>query len=465
MDWTEKYRPKSLSDMVGNGPAVARLKAWGEAWRRGEPPVRALILAGPPGTGKTSAALALAADMGWVPIELNASDARNADTIRRVATAGAVHETFGPDGSFRSARGPEGRKLIILDEADNLYERQGGEDASGGDLSDRGGKTQIVETVRQTRQPMILIVNDLYALQKGSGSALRGLAEEVKFQHLQARSIAPALERLAKLEGVAVPRDVIELMAERAKGDLRAAVRDLEGASVGRTTIGRADLAAVGARDANVTMHELLRDVLKGRALDELRREVMDSDASPEDLVLWVDENLARHYVDPNDLVRGYEILSKADRYLGRTKSTQDYGLWRYASELATLGVMVARENPPGRDYQPIGFPQWLMRMSRTKGVRQTKDAVAEGLGRATHQSRRKARLEQVEPFALLFARDREFAVEQARRLALEEEEIALLLGPAAGQAKAIREAALVAPEPVVEAATQPPPAGQKRLF
>ncbi len=439
VDWTEKHRPRSLAQVVGNAPSVTRLRQWADSWKTGIPAKRAIVLAGPPGTGKTSTALALANDMGWTLIELNASDARNASTIQKVATAGAVHQTFTADGAFHSAA-DGGRKLIVLDEADNLYERAGadGMDGSGSDLSDKGGKGAIIETIRQSKQPIILIVNDLYALEKGSGAALKSLTELLKFTRVNVRSIPPALARIAHEEGVMVDKEVLEAIAVRADGDLRAAVRDLESLCIGRKHVTLKEANSLGSRDTTSTLFDLVRHVLKGRKLEDVKKEIYDVDATPEDLVLWVDENLPREYKDPADLVAGYEMLARADIFLGRTKSTQNYGLWAYAGELSTLGVMAARRREY-RDFAPYGFPQWLSKMGRTKGLRGTKDDLAEHLGRATHQSKRKARLEQVEPFALMFRTDREFAVQQTRELELGDEEIVLLLG-ADGTASRVKE-------------------------
>jgi replication factor C large subunit len=445
MDWTERHRPKGLEAMVGNGPSVARIREWAAAWRAGVPQRKALILAGPPGTGKTSAALALAADMGWSVIELNASDARNAAAIQKVALAGAVHQTFAADGSFHATGSDGGRKLIILDEADNLTERAGaeGRDAEGNDYGDSGGKGAILETIRATRQPVILIVNDLYALEKGSGAALKSLAEVVKFARVQARSMVPALAKIAAAEGFVADREALEQIAVSAEGDLRAAVRDLQAHGQGRTHLTLANLKALGTRDTETSLFDLVRHVLKGRSVEELKRETFQTDATPDDLVMWIDENLPKEYKDPNDLVAGMNALSRADVFLGRTRSTQDYALWGYASEMATIGVMAARTREY-RDFVPFGFPQYLSRLGRTKGIRATKDQLALGLGRLTHMSKRKARQEQVETVAALFRMDREFAVAMTKELDLEDEEVLLLLGQdgTAANLKAIRAAA-----------------------
>src|SRR6266849_6544839 len=279
--WAEKYRPKTLEDIVGNPTAVAELRKWAAAWYKGRPDRRSVILQGDPGIGKTSAALALANEMGCSAIEMNASESRNAEAIRKVATRGAVLQTFTETGDFvRSREG--GRKLIILDEADNVFGRE-----------DKGGIGAIVEMIQETRQPVVLIANDYYALTRRS-SSLKRLCKTIKFQGVHEDAMKNILRTIASKEGVEVADDVLE---------------------------------------------EILRSGDARRARDAVR----ELDESPEDLILWVDQNLGHEYGRPDDLVRGYEALSRADIYLGRTRRRQRYGLWSYASEMMSSRVAVAR--------------------------------------------------------------------------------------------------------------------------
>ena len=187
-DWTEKYRPKNLDNIIGNDKAINTLRIWANDWKEDKKHrKKAVILSGKPGTGKTSSALALANDFDWIAIELNASDVRNAEKIKKIATCGALNETFDDSGRFISSN-TGGRKLIVLDEADNLYERAE-KTENGSDFSDKGGKKAIIDTIKITNQPIILIVNDYYSLIKGSGSVLKNICNVIQFYEVNSIQI------------------------------------------------------------------------------------------------------------------------------------------------------------------------------------------------------------------------------------------------------------------------------------
>ena len=80
--WTEKYRPKTLDEVINQRHVVERLKAW---VNKGSVPN--MLFAGPAGVGKTCCAIAVAREIygeHWRENfqETNASDARGIDVIR-----------------------------------------------------------------------------------------------------------------------------------------------------------------------------------------------------------------------------------------------------------------------------------------------------------------------------------------------------------------------------------------------
>ncbi|MBI0584099.1 MAG: replication factor C large subunit [Methanomassiliicoccus sp.] len=413
-DWTETYRPKGLSEVVGNPKAVEELKAWADAWESGRPAKRAAVLIGTPGTGKTSAALALAQDYGWDVVEMNASDQRNADAIKAVALRGALGQTFSSSGDYLSTK--QGKlKLIILDEADNISGKE-----------DRGGVPAIVEVVRSTKQPIILIVNDWYALSKKS-TVLKTQTLQVKFARIKAVTVRGLLRKIARDQGVGVSDRALELLAEGSGGDLRSAIRDLQAVALGRVEVSEVNTTVVSAREVEKTMYGAMDDVFRSTDPAGARRKMAEVDESPDTKLLWIEENLPVAYRDHLDLYRGMMEVARASTFLGRVYRRQHYGFWSYVGDHLSFGVCAAKRKEV-RGYVRYAFPSYLMKMSRSKSARTIQSEVCGKIGEVTHLSARQVRQDLLPYFKWLFQKDQEFRIRMAIDLGLEDEEVAFLL-------------------------------------
>jgi replication factor C large subunit len=421
-DWTEKYRPRTLADVVGNKPSVEKLRKWAAEWEGGMPEKKAVILYGPPGAGKTSASLALAAQTGWEVIEMNASDQRTATALEKVA---------GSASRMGTLTGVS-RRIIVLDEADNMH-----------GSADRGGMRSMAAIIRQTDQPLILIANDLY----GISSSVRSLCEEIQFKALQQRSIIPALKGICKAEKIMCGTGVVEKIAAMAGGDLRSAVRDLQAVATGRIEIHPEDVATA-ERDTKESVFKVLGKVFAETDPVAANRATFDLDETPEDLIQWVDENVPGQYLEQgqtvnSEVVAAYRNLARADRFLGRVRLRQNYGLWRYAGFLLSGGVAVSRTQHH-HGYRKLNPPSLWRRMGQAKSRRNMRDNIAAKISVHCHEPMRDARNAPMRLYGKLLEDD-EAAVDVATLLGLDADEIAYLRGSkkAGKKIQAIYEAAL----------------------
>jgi replication factor C large subunit len=420
-NWCEKHRPQYLREIVGNRRAIEKLREWAEEWKEGKPRKRGLILVGKPGIGKTTSALALANDCGWPVVELNASDQRNAANINRIVKPAILNETFDLDGKFALAR--EGkRKLIVLDEADNLYEGRG-----EGELGDKGGKQAIVEILKISRQPMILIVNDRTALFRGRGNELRNLCSLIRFEPIDRLGQFKLLKNICIKEGKRVEPELLWLIVDHSNGDLRSAINDLQSICLGRLEIRKTDSLALGYRDREFKLFEGIREIFRNPDIRLVRKKVLSLAKEPKEIALWIDENLPYEYQSPEDLAKAFDCLSNSDRFIGRSAHTQQYRLWSYAVDLMSCGVASAKQRRY-EGYMQYQFPQWLLKMKATKHQRQLKRTLGEKLGKLCHLSISRAQSQQLPFFQQLFRSEKEFANQMIHHLNLNREEIKFLV-------------------------------------
>jgi replication factor C large subunit len=399
MDWTEKYRPTTLSEVRGNDKARDALQAWAEGWEPGD---QAVILHGSPGVGKTSAAHALAGDMGWETVELNASDTRTADVIERLAGRAARNATLGG-----AAAGTAGRQLVVVDEADSIH-----------GTYDRGGARALTDLVKSASQPIVLLANEYYEMSRG----LRNACEEIEFRDVSARSIRPVLRDLCRREEVAFEDEALERIAEYDDGDLRSAIRDLQAAAGGRDRI-TVDDVVTAERDRSMGVFEFLDAVLKEQSPEDALGSAYAVDETPDDLTKWVAHNAPKVY-EGVELARAYDHLANADRWLGRVRATQEYSYWRYATDNLAAGVAAARDGTKG-GWTRFGRPQfWTNRSDAAEDVVR---AVADGHGTDMATARR-----ELLPFLAAFThhcKPRDLTVEMAAAYDLDEAGVAFVTG------------------------------------
>ena len=390
-DWTERYRPTTLSEVRGNDKARDALKEWADTWGdHGE----AVVIYGSPGVGKTSAAHALANDMGWPILEMNASDARTTDEIERFAGRAASNTTLGGD-----------RQLIILDEADNLHQHK-----------DRGGAAAMTRLVKNATQPIVLIANDYYEMSSGLRSACR----EIEFRDISARSIVPVLRDICRQEGVEFDESVLKGIAEANRGDLRGAIKDTQ--SRERDGVIRAE-GSEGERDRTEGIFSFLDAVLKEQSAEEALRTAYAVDETPDDLLLWIEDKVPKVY-DGGELADAYDHLANADVWLGRVRATQNYSYWRYATDNVAAGVAAVRRSDRGGWTRYGGAPYRSARDS-------TRDYVAERIAEAADVSTATAKREIVPYLAAMthHCRNRELTVRMTARYDLDAEHVAFITG------------------------------------
>ncbi|MDJ1431576.1 replication factor C large subunit [Halostagnicola sp. A-GB9-2] len=404
-DWTETYRPTTLSEVRGNNKARDQLEEWAETW---DDHRDAVIVHGSPGVGKTSAAHALANDMGWPVMELNASDDRQADVIERIAGEAAKSGTL--------TAGETGRRLVILDEADNFHGN-----------ADYGGSREVTRVVKDAEQPIVLVANEFYEMSQ----SLRNSCETIEFRDVSTRSIVPVLRDICRREGIDFDEDALKAIADSTSGDLRSAVNDLQAVAEETDRLTVEDVVT-GERDTTEGIFDYLDALIKEEDAEGALKSSYDVDETPDDLINWIEDNVPKDY-EGDELADAYEFLANADRWLGRVRATQDYSYWRYASDNMTAGVAASRRGSKG-GWTRYGPPSYWSKLGRTRGARDTRDSIAERIAEREGTSVGTARREIV-PFLESMThhcKPRDLTVTMAAAYELDADEISFITGSGA---------------------------------
>jgi replication factor C subunit 2/4 len=205
--WIEKYRPSKLSQIVGNKRIISNLQSISESGN-----LPNLILAGPPGTGKTTSVLALAHELlgenfKKAVIELNASDERGINVVRDKIKRFAQQKIPLPEGRH---------KIIILDEADSM-------------TSSAQGSMRVTISDYSNTTRFVLACNDSSKIIE----AIQSRCTVLRFGKLSSDDIKERIKFVLKNENAKYDEKGLQAIIDTCNGDMRYALNNSQSCIVG----------------------------------------------------------------------------------------------------------------------------------------------------------------------------------------------------------------------------------------
>jgi replication factor C small subunit len=260
LPWVEKYRPKSLSDVVGQETITKRLESYVKT--RDLPH---LMFAGHAGIGKTSAAIALAKELFGEEytrnfLELNASDDRGIDVVR--STIKEFARTLAFNSDF---------KIIFLDECDALT-------------------TDAQQALRRTMEKYSKTARFILSCNYSSRiiEPIQSRCVVFRFKPLRKVDLEKQIHHIAKQEGISVDAKAIDALEYVAEGDLRKAINVLQAASSLEKKITEDIVYSVANRAKPKEIKEMIALAMEGKFLparEKLDVLMLENGLSGEDVI------------------------------------------------------------------------------------------------------------------------------------------------------------------------------------
>lgn len=317
MMWSEKYRPASISGMIGNEEARASLVDWFSKWKRGAKPI---LLVGPPGTGKTTAATLAAGQFGLDMIGLNASDARSKSKINEILAP--VLDNSGVMGST----------MIFIDEVDGIHGR-----------ADFGGADALVKILQNPAVPIVLAAN---SDDQNKMKNIKKAVTTVSFRRLPPRLLRVYLQDVLKREGVRLGPGVIVRIVSESRGDIRSMLNLAQAVETGFAPHTGRPAESLGVEDG-------INAFFKAESPYAARRIMRSIRANPQDKIQAFYSSVVAATLKPDIRSRMLGALSEADILYGRIMRTQQWRLLRYLDEtlmrlyISGTGVRYVKYNLP----------------------------------------------------------------------------------------------------------------------
>jgi replication factor C large subunit len=369
MMWSEKYRPKTVQEMVGNEEARLAVIKWLAGWVSGSRP---LLLLGPPGTGKTTLVHTLSRQLDYDVVEMNASDIRNREALQARITP-----------IFQNTANLIGKKLMLfLDEVDGISGRE-----------DTGGLDILINLIKEPTVPVIMAANKRsFKIVK-----LAKACKIVEFNPVSSRLLLLLIDHVLQSEGVKLGSGEKRSIIDNSRGDIRSLLNSAQSQAAGYSTVSNRDMVDVDIVDA-------IDGYFEADSLDQAIQFVIRADASypdpryrlisPEerrkDMLSALFSSIASSHIEQHDLALLLDVLSRADMIVGRANASRQWHLLKYVNGLIATGLY-EKSRKKSIKYHQYSMPWPMMGpiFARSQSTRKILDELAPTL----HMSRSSAGL------------------------------------------------------------------------
>ena len=349
----DSYTPKTVFESF-HKTTLSYLNSWLKNYKK------PLIIAGPIGVGKSTLVRLFAKEQDLTVYELNPSDERDKDSILKTLQAVSQSRSI-----FTK------KNLLFFDDIDVFIS------------DDRGGFETILKIAKESINPVIFVVTNLYADKKLA--KLRDMCEIIKINSVRPSTLLNYLSEMCIKKKIKFDRVALEELIKTNSGDLRATFLDFD--FLAPFGITKESLNLLSGRERKKDVFKTVLGLFKSKSYLESQKVANATEIDYDLLFAWIVENLHLFY-EKDNLKEAYSLVSLADLNKSRIYLRQNWVFFRYFIAFGIIAPCIV----PKKDHFTfrIAYPQSIKLRSKEFSKYSKNKKAAQILSKVFRGSKRK---------------------------------------------------------------------------